>query len=60
MEARTAKEIREYIGISSKRYVAANIIKPLIDSNKLNYTNKNSPNAINQKYVTNDNNNIDN
>ena len=52
MEPKTAKEIRDYIGIKSKSYVALNIIKPLIDSNKLEYTNKNSINARNQKYVT--------
>ena len=51
-EPRTAKEIRNYLGISSKRYVAYNIIKPLIDEDKLEYTNKNSINARNQKYKT--------
>ena len=49
-EPRTAKEIREYLNISSKRYVAYNIIKPLINMGKLEYTNKNSINARNQKY----------
>ena len=49
---KTAKEIREYLNISSKRYVAYNIIKPLIDEGKLEYTNKNSINARNQKYKT--------
>ena len=52
VKPKTAKEIREHIGISSKRYVASNIIKPLINQGKLDYTNKNSINARNQKYVT--------
>ncbi len=52
IEPRTSKEIRDYIGISSKSYVATNILKPMIDSKKLEYTNKNSTNARNQKYVT--------
>lgn len=52
IEPRTAKEIRDYIGISSKSYVAASILKPMIDSKELEYTNKNSINARNQKYVT--------
>ena len=51
-EPRTAKEIRDYLNISSKRYVAYNIIKPLINMGKLEYTNKNSINARNQKYIT--------
>ena len=33
-EPKTAKEIRDYLNISSKRYVAYNIIKPLIDMRK--------------------------
>ena len=49
---KTAKEIREYLQISSKRYVAYEIIKPLIEEGKLEYTNKNSINARNQKYQT--------
>ena len=51
-EPKTAKEIREHIGISSKRYVAYKILKPLIALSKLEYTNKKSINARNQKYVT--------
>ena len=53
-EPKTAREIREHLGISSKRYVAYEIIKPLIDEGKLNYTNQKSINARNQKYVTKD------
>ena len=51
-EPKTAKEIRNYLGISSKRYVAYKILKPLIDLNKLEYTNKKITNARNQRYVT--------
>ena len=46
------KKIRDYIGISSKRYVASNIIKSLIENGSLDYTNKNGVNVRNQKYVT--------
>lgn len=49
---KSAKEIREYLGISSKRYVGEKIIKPLIDLNLLEYTNKNNYKAKNQKYIT--------
>ena len=38
--------------IKSRQYISSNIIKPLIDDNKLEYTNKNSINARNQKYKT--------
>ncbi len=51
-EAKTAKEIREYLNIRSRQYISTNIIKPLIRSGKLDYTNKNSIKARNQKYVT--------
>ena len=50
-EPKSAKEIRNYLGISSKRYVAYKILKPLVDCNKLEYTNK-KRNASNQKYIT--------
>ena len=53
-EQKTVREIREYLGISSKRYVSYEIIRPLIDEGKLNYTNQKSINARNQKYVTKD------
>ncbi len=49
---KTAAEIREFIGMTSKPYVARNIIKPLVDDNILEYTNKRYPNARNQKYIT--------
>ena len=51
-EQLTEKEIREYLKLSSKRYVAYKIIKPLIDSGKLDYVNKKRVNAKNQKYIT--------
>jgi len=51
-EAKTAKEISEYLNINSRQYISTNIIKPLINEGKLNYTNKNSVNAKNQKYIT--------
>lgn len=47
---KTAKEIREHLKLTSKRYVSYNIIKLLISEGKLKYTNKNSINAKNQKY----------
>ena len=50
IEAKSAKEIREHLKLTSKRYVAYNIIKLLISEGKLKYTNKNSINARNQKY----------
>lgn len=49
---KSAQEIRDYIGIKSKRYVATNYIKPLIDKGLLEYTNKNNINVRNQKYIT--------
>lgn len=37
---------------SSKTYVADSIIKPLLKAGMLEYTNKKSINARNQKYIT--------
>ena len=51
-EPRTAKEISNYIKIKSRQYISSNFIKPLIDEGKLEYTNKKSINARNQRYVT--------
>ena len=48
---KTAKEIKDLLKIKSRQYVSSNIIKPLISEGKLEYTNKNSINARNQKYV---------
>ena len=52
MEAKTAKEIRNYLGLKSRNYVNNAIIIPLIRNNLLDYTNKNNTKASNQKYVT--------
>lgn len=49
---KTAVEIREKLQIKSRQYVSTNIIKPLINEGKLDYINKNSVNAKNQKYIT--------
>ena len=51
-EPKTAKEIKEYLKINSRQYISTNIIKPLINERKLDYTNKNSINAKNRKYIT--------
>ena len=48
---KTAEEIRKERGKSSKSYVARKIIKPLVEKGLLDYTNKNSINAKNQKYI---------
>lgn len=49
---KTAKEISRYLGYKSKSYVREKIIKPLLKSDILEYTNKNTVNARNQKYQT--------
>lgn len=49
---RTAQEISQFLGIKSRTYISTNIIKPLISNGLLEYTNRNSINARNQKYVT--------
>lgn len=49
---KTAKEISDFLQIKSRQYISSNIIKPLIDKGLLEYTNKSSVNARNQKYVT--------
>ncbi len=51
-EPRSAKEISEHLNIKSRQYISTNIIKPLIKEGKLEYTNKKSINAKNQKYIT--------
>lgn len=51
-EPRTAREIKNYLNIKSRQYISTRIIKPLIDLGMLEYTNKKSINARNQKYVT--------
>lgn len=54
IEPKTAKEIKQFLKINSRQYISSNIIKPLIDEGKLDYTNKKSINAKNQKYITKD------
>lgn len=51
-EPRTSDEIRKYIGIETKSVLSRKIVNPLINEGKLDYTNKNSINAKNQKYIT--------
>ena len=52
IEPKTAKEIGEYLQIKSRQYISSNIIKPLINEDRLRYTNEKSVNARNQKYIT--------
>lgn len=49
---KSAMEIRKYIGLSAKTYVADSVIKPLLKAGMLEYTNKKSIDARNQKYIT--------
>ena len=49
---KSTSEIKEYLGLKSRNYVREKIIKPLIENNLLDYTNKNHINASNQKYIT--------
>lgn len=49
---KTTSEIKRYLGIKSRNYIRENVIKPLIESKLLDYTNKNHINASNQKYIT--------
>lgn len=51
-DPKSAKEISEYLQIKSRTYISTYIIKPLINDGKLEYTNKNSIMAKNQKYKT--------
>lgn len=48
---KSAKEISELLKIKSRQYISTNIIKPLINEGRLDYTNKKSINAKNQKYI---------
>ena len=52
IEPKTAKQISELLRIKSRQYISSNIIKPLIEDEKLAYTNLKSIRAKNQKYVT--------
>ncbi len=51
-EPKTSEEIMKYTGIKTKSVLSRKIIQPLTLSGKLDYTNKNSVNAKNQKYIT--------
>lgn len=51
-EPKSAKEIREYLNLKSRNYVNNEIIKPLIENNLLDYTNKINVKASNQRYIT--------
>lgn len=51
-EPMTSDKIRKYIGIETKSVLSRNINKPLIESKRLDYTNKNSVSTKNQKYIT--------
>ena len=51
-EPKTSEEIMKYTGIKTKSVLSRRIIQPLTSSGKLDYTNKNSVNAKNQKYIT--------
>ena len=51
IEAKSSREISDYLGMSSSGYVRRKILKPLIENGKLKYTNPNK-NAKNQKYIT--------
>jgi len=51
-EPKTAKEISLYLGLTSRSYISSKIIKPLINEGILEYTNKKSANASNQRYIT--------
>ncbi len=44
-------EIKNYLNIKSRSYISRKIINPLIKEGILSYTNINSPNASNQKYI---------
>ena len=49
-EPRTALEIKNMLKIKSRQYISTYILRPLIKEGKLEYTNKKSVNARNQKY----------
>jgi len=52
IKPKTSEEIRKFTGIKTKSVFSRQIIKPLVENGLLDYTNKNSINARNQKYVT--------
>ena len=46
----SAKEIQEYLGIKSRRYVREKLLQPLLDSGKLHRMIPDKPNSPKQKY----------
>ena len=52
LSPKSTSEIKRFLGLNSRNYVREKIIKPLIENNFLDYTNKNHINASNQKYIT--------
>ncbi len=44
-------KLKTYLGINTRNYVREKVIKPLIETGVLDYTNKNHINASNQKYI---------
>ena len=49
---KSAKEIRKYLNIKNRNYVNSKILKPLIQLDLLEYTNKSHVKSSNQKYIT--------
>ena len=48
---RSRDEMQRFCGIASRDYFRTKILKPLLDSEKLNRTIPDKPNSKNQKYV---------
>jgi ATP-dependent DNA helicase RecG len=51
IEPRTREEIQQCIGIANREYFRKAILKPLLDTGKLQMTIPHKPNSRNQKYV---------
>jgi ATP-dependent DNA helicase RecG len=49
--AKARNDIQRHLGISSRRFLAENILKPLLESGRLMMTMPEKPNSPNQKYV---------
>ena len=49
---KTREEMQYHIGIQNRDYFRANILKPLLNTGKLEMTIPDKPNSRNQKYVT--------
>lgn len=52
---RTNNEIREYIGLKERSHFHTKILKPMINSDLIKFTNPDNPHSKKQKYVTNNN-----